>query len=64
MARDKGLMLKPTGLHKDDAYPDVSFAGLYRHEKAMDPACVRVIQGLWSLYLIAQWCWYLSCKWR
>ncbi|KAL7481572.1 hypothetical protein ACHAW6_007255 [Cyclotella cf. meneghiniana] len=38
-------MLKPSGLFKVDAYPDVDFAGLYGHEKAMDHACVKSCTG-------------------
>ncbi|KAL7479496.1 hypothetical protein ACHAW6_005221, partial [Cyclotella cf. meneghiniana] len=32
VTRDKGLMLKQSGLLKVDAYPDVDFAGLYGYE--------------------------------
>ncbi|KAL7486188.1 hypothetical protein ACHAW6_012401 [Cyclotella cf. meneghiniana] len=39
--RDKGLMLKPSGLIKVDAYPDADFSRLYGHDKTMDPACVK-----------------------
>ena len=41
MTRDKHLVLKPSGLLKVDAYPDVDFAGLYGHVKAMDPMCAK-----------------------
>ena len=39
--RDKGLVLKPIELFKVDAYPDVDFARLYGHERAMEPACAK-----------------------
>ena len=39
--RDKGLMLKPSELLKVDAHPDADFAGLYGHEKAIDPVCAK-----------------------
>ena len=43
--RDKGLMLKPSGLLKVDAYPDADFAGLYGHKKRTDPACAKSRTG-------------------
>jgi hypothetical protein len=43
--RDKGLILKPSGNLKIDAYPDADFAGLYGHEKSHDPACAKSRTG-------------------
>ncbi|KAL7481690.1 hypothetical protein ACHAW6_011130 [Cyclotella cf. meneghiniana] len=38
-------MFKPCELLKVDAYPDVNFDGLYRHEKTLDPACAKSHTG-------------------
>ena len=43
--RDKGMVLKPTGQLKVDAYPDANFAGLYGYEKPNDPACAKSRTG-------------------
>ena len=43
--RDKGMVLKPTGQLKVDAYPDADFAGLYGYEKPNDPACAKSRTG-------------------
>jgi hypothetical protein len=43
--RDNGLVLKPSGLLKVDAYLDTDFAGLYGHEKTTDPACAKSRTG-------------------
>jgi hypothetical protein len=43
--RDMGLMLKPSGSLKVDAYLDADFAGLYGHEKTTDPACAKSRTG-------------------
>ncbi len=43
--RDKGLVWKPSGLIKVDAYPDVDFARLYGHGKTIDPACAKSCTG-------------------
>jgi hypothetical protein len=43
--RDKGLVLKPSGTLKVEAYPDADFAGLYGHEKVTDPACAKSHTG-------------------
>ena len=43
--RDRGLVLRPTGQLKVDAYPDADFAGLYGHEKPSDPACTKSRSG-------------------
>ncbi len=34
-----------TDLCKIDAYPDADFAGMYWHEKPMDPSCVKSRSG-------------------
>ena len=43
--RNKGLILKPTGMLKVDAYPDADFAGLYGYEAVTDPACAKSRTG-------------------
>jgi hypothetical protein len=43
--RDRGLVLKPSGRLKIDAYPDADFAGLYGHEKTTDPVCAKSRTG-------------------
>ena len=43
--RDKGLVLKPSGTLKVDAYPDADFAGMYGHESVTDPACAKSRTG-------------------
>ena len=43
--RGKGLVLKPSGLLKVDAYPNANFARLYGHKKAAAPACVKSPTG-------------------
>ncbi|KAL7477523.1 hypothetical protein ACHAW6_003331 [Cyclotella cf. meneghiniana] len=43
--RDKGLILKLSGMVKVDAYCDADFAGLYVHEVVTDPACVKSRTG-------------------
>ena len=43
--RDKGMIIKPSGELKVDAYPDADFAGLYGHEKNNDPACAKSRSG-------------------
>ena len=43
--RYKGLVLKPSGMLKVDAYPDADFAGMYGHEKTTDPACTKSHTG-------------------
>jgi hypothetical protein len=45
VTRDMGLVLKPSGLLKVDAYPDADFAGLYGHKQATDPACAKSRTG-------------------
>ena len=39
--RTRGLVLRPSGGLKVDAYPDADFAGLYGHEKSNDPTCTK-----------------------
>ena len=43
--RDRGMVLKPSGDLKIDAFPDADFAGLYGHEKTNDPACAKSRTG-------------------
>jgi hypothetical protein len=43
--RDQGLVLRPSGQLKVDAYPDADFAGLYGYEKMNDPACAKSRTG-------------------
>ena len=43
--RDRGLVMKPTGELKVDAYPDADFAGLYGYEKSSDPTCTKSRTG-------------------
>ena len=43
--RDRGLVMRPSGELKVDAYPDADFAGLYGHEKSSDPACAKSRAG-------------------
>ncbi|KAL7474623.1 hypothetical protein ACHAW6_000590 [Cyclotella cf. meneghiniana] len=45
---NKGLVLKPSGELKVDAFCDIDFAGLYGHEKISDPACAKG----WTGFLI------------
>lgn len=42
---DKGILLDPTHDLHLDCYPDADFAGLWNHEKADDPHCVRSRTG-------------------
>ena len=37
----KGLRLRPSSELKIDCYPDADFAGLWSHEDANDPVCVK-----------------------
>ncbi|KAL7478109.1 hypothetical protein ACHAW6_003890 [Cyclotella cf. meneghiniana] len=43
--RKKGLVLKPSGALKIDAYPDAHFASLYGHGVITDPSCVKSTTG-------------------
>ena len=44
--RTRGLIVNPSHTTlKIDAYPDADFAGMYGHEKADDPTCVRSRTG-------------------
>jgi hypothetical protein len=43
--RDRGLVLKPSGTLKIDAYPDADFAGMYGYLKITDPACAKSRTG-------------------
>ncbi len=43
---DCGMEMNPsTDICKIDAYPDADFAGMYGHEKPMDPSCVKSCSG-------------------
>ncbi len=39
------VMNPSTDIYKIDAYPDADFAGMYGHEKPMDPSCVKSCSG-------------------
>jgi hypothetical protein len=40
------MIMNPyTDIFKIDAYPDANFAGMYGHEKPMDPSCVKNCSG-------------------
>ena len=41
----KGLRLRPSSELKIDCYPDADFAGLWSHEDANDPVCVKSRTG-------------------
>ena len=44
--RERGMVLHPSGsVLKIDSYPDADFAGMYGHEIANDPACVKSRTG-------------------
>jgi hypothetical protein len=44
--RTRGLIVDPSDMKlKIDAYPDADFAGMYGHEKASDPSCVKSRTG-------------------
>jgi hypothetical protein len=43
--QDEGLILYPTGALDIDVYCDADFAGLWPHEDAMDPSCVKSRTG-------------------
>ena len=43
--RDKGIIMRPTTNLNVDCFPDADFAGLYNHEDAQDPHCVRSRTG-------------------
>jgi hypothetical protein len=39
---EQGMVMNPsTNICKIDAYPDADFAGMYGHEKPVDPSCVN-----------------------
>jgi hypothetical protein len=43
---DRGMVMNPsTDICKIDAYPDADFAGMYGHEKPVDPSCVKSCTG-------------------
>ncbi len=43
---DRGMVINLyTDICKIDAYPDADFAGMYGHEKPMDPSCVKSCSG-------------------
>jgi hypothetical protein len=43
---DCGMVMNPsTDICKIDAHPDADFAGMYGHEKPMDPSCVKSCSG-------------------
>ncbi len=59
---ERGMIMNPsTDICKIDAYPDADFAGMYGHEKPVDPSCVKSRTGfvitfadvpiLWKLQL-------------
>ena len=39
------IMNPSTDIYKIDAYPDADFAGMYGHEKPVDPSCVKCCTG-------------------
>ncbi len=39
------VMSSSTDICKIDAYPDADFAGMYGHEKPVDPSCVKSCTG-------------------
>ncbi len=39
------VMNPSTDICKIDAYPDADFAGMYGHEKPLDPSCVKSCTG-------------------
>ena len=41
----RGMVTNPTKELTLDAYPDADFAGMYGHEKPIDPACARSQSG-------------------
>jgi hypothetical protein len=43
--RDKGLILKPSGMLRVDAFPDADFAGLYGYADIVEPECVKSRTG-------------------
>jgi transposase InsO family protein len=43
--RDKGIIMRPSKNLSVDCFPDADFAGLYNHEDAQDPHCVRSRTG-------------------
>jgi hypothetical protein len=43
--RDKGMILKPSGGLKIDAFPNADFAGLYGYAKVTDVKCVKSRTG-------------------
>jgi hypothetical protein len=43
---ERGMIMNPsTDICKIDAYPDADFAGMYWHEKPVDPSCVKSCTG-------------------
>jgi hypothetical protein len=43
---ERGMIMNPsTDICKIDAYPDADFAGMYGHEKPVDPSCVKSRTG-------------------
>jgi hypothetical protein len=43
---DRGMVMYPSpDICKIDAYPDTDFAGMYGHEKPVDPSCVKSCTG-------------------
>jgi hypothetical protein len=43
---ERGMIMNPsTDICKIDAYPDADFAGMYGHEKPVDPSCVKSCTG-------------------
>ena len=62
---DRGMVMNlSTDICKIDAYPDADFAGMYGHEKPVDPSCVKSCTGFVITFANVPILWKCNCKWK